>query len=336
MPSVSFRTLRRCDSACKFFARASAFCALVLGAAPALADPSELSPEVSYNYQEIETPRITATGGAERALSNSLSALFINPANMAASRVYHIGAFAQIWPEARRQSYGIAAVDSIVSSSRLAGGLGATYNLMDPDGIDRTWLDVRGGLAFPFSDSFFLGATVRYLKLGQDGLGPLGRSPASGGLEGDFILDTFSFDVGATLKPTKEFAISVVGNNLSNPDNGFQPLTVGGGIGYGNERFSLEADVVGDFTTYDDTTMRAMAGLEILVGDNFPLRAGYRFDEGAESHALGFGAGYIDRALSAEIGIRRTVSGEAATAVVFGFTYHLESAGLAPGGADTF
>src|SRR5688500_16321167 len=92
------------------------------------ADPSELPPEVGYNYGEIETPRVAATGGAQRALSNSVSALFVNPANMAASRVYHIGALAQIWPEAKRQSYGAAAVDSIVSSSRVAGGLGATYN----------------------------------------------------------------------------------------------------------------------------------------------------------------------------------------------------------------
>src|SRR6187402_3077270 len=65
------------------------------------ADPSTLPPEVGYNYQEIETPRITATNGANRALSNSTEALFNNPANMSSSRVYHLAALAQIWPEAR-------------------------------------------------------------------------------------------------------------------------------------------------------------------------------------------------------------------------------------------
>src|SRR5690606_21854557 len=80
------------------------------------AEESDLPPEVGWNYGEIETPRIAAMGGALRAYSNSLSALFINPANMAATRIYHVGALAQIWPEARRQSYGGGAVDSIVSS----------------------------------------------------------------------------------------------------------------------------------------------------------------------------------------------------------------------------
>src|SRR5450432_2619350 len=116
-----------------------AFAVLVCAAASSLvrnahADKSRVPPEVGYNYQEIETPRITATNGATRALSSSTEALFDNPANMSAARVYHLTALAQIWPESRRQSYGGAAVDSIGSSSRLAGGVCATYNTQDTDG----------------------------------------------------------------------------------------------------------------------------------------------------------------------------------------------------------
>ena len=128
-------------------------------ASAARADPSKLPPEVGYNYGQTETPRIAAMGGALRAFSNSTDALFINPANMATSRVYHIGALAQIWPEADRQSYGAAIVDSIVSSSRLAGGLGGTWTSQDPDGVDRKSLDVRFALAYPFSDHLFIGAS---------------------------------------------------------------------------------------------------------------------------------------------------------------------------------
>src|SRR5690348_585688 len=71
----------------------------------ARADPSKLSPEYGYNYNEIETARAAGTAGATRTFSNSLTALFMNPANLAAARVYHLGAFAQIYPEASRQSY---------------------------------------------------------------------------------------------------------------------------------------------------------------------------------------------------------------------------------------
>src|SRR5689334_3376728 len=70
-------------------------------------------PEVGYNYNVIETPRITAMNDAVHALSNSTEALFTNPANMSVSRVYHLTALAQVWPESHRQSYGIAAVDSV-------------------------------------------------------------------------------------------------------------------------------------------------------------------------------------------------------------------------------
>src|SRR5258705_613525 len=73
-----------------------------------LAEPSKLPPEVGYNYNEVETGRIAAKNGADRALGSSVSALFENPANMATSRVYHASALLQIWPEASRQRYGNA------------------------------------------------------------------------------------------------------------------------------------------------------------------------------------------------------------------------------------
>jgi opacity protein-like surface antigen len=310
-----------------------------LVSAPAGADRSDLPPEVGYNYGEIETPRIAAMGGAMRAFSNSLDALFINPANMAASRVYHLGALAQIWPEANRQSYGAGAIDSIVSSARIAGGLGGTWNLQDPDGIERQWTDLRFALAFPFSDEFFLGAGGRHLWLKENGDdGEIGASAASGGLHDEQILRGFSFDAGATLKPSQQFAISLVGANLNNPGTGYQPTSIGGGIGFGTDNLTIEGDLLSDFTTWEETTARAMLGGEFLAGDHYPLRLGYRYDQGANSHAVSAGVGYIDRSFAAEIAVRRVVApnDDAATAIVFGFKYHLESSGLTPSAEDTF
>jgi hypothetical protein len=93
---------------------------------------------------------------------------------------------------------------------------------------------------------------------------------------------------------------------------------------------------VADFTTYEDTKIRGMGGLELLLAEHYALRGGYRFDQGAESHALSFGGGYIDRAFLLDVGVRRVVSGESSTTIVIGFTYHLESTGLAPDSADSF
>jgi hypothetical protein len=300
------------------------------------ADPSELPPEVGYNYNEIETGRIAAKNGADRALGNSVSALFSNPANMATSRVYHAAALLQIWPEASRQSYGVGAVDSVGSSSRVAGGLGATWSRQDPDGVDRTASDLRFAFAYPLSDKVFAGAGGRFLWLSQNGAGPLGPSYSSSGLEGEKIFKNFAFDLGLTLKPGGGWALSLVGNNLNGADTGFQPLTLGGGIGFVKDKFGIEADVVADLVTWDRTTLRAMLGSELLLGEHAIIRGGYRFDDGAKSHSASLGLGYIDKAFGADLGVRRILAGDAATAVVLSFTYHVESTGLTPTPSETW
>jgi hypothetical protein len=302
----------------------------------ARAEPSTLPAEIGYSYDEIETARIAGTAGAVRAFSNSISALFWNPANLAATRVYHLGAFAQIWPEASRQSYGIAAVDSVVSSAHVAGGAGATWNFQDTDGVNRKWTDLRFALAYPVSDQFFLGLGGRYMWLSEDGNGPLGSSLASSGLPDKRIVRGFTLDAGATLKPSEHFAISLVGNNLNNPDHGYQPTSFGGGLGVAFGDISGEADLVADFTTYGATRLRPMVGLEGLFADHVETRLGYRYDDGQKSHALAAGLGYIERNFDVDVSFRRTVVGDAASVLVFGFSYHLEATGLTPSAADSF
>jgi hypothetical protein len=312
--------------------------ALATFAGGALADPSSLPPEVGYNYGLTEPPRTAGMAGAQRAFSNSTDALYVNPANMASSRIYQIGALAQIWPEARRQTYGAAIVDSIVSSSGLAGGVGASWTGQEPSGVDRSALDVRFALAYPFSDHFFLGAAGRYLSLKQDGFprGLYGLPPsiASGGRSGQTIVQDITFDAGLTVKPIAELAFSLIGQNLTNLDNSFLPLMLGGGGAYGTQDFTVEIDAVGDFSTYAEAKSRIMVGGEYLAADRFPLRLGYRYDEGQSSHAVTGGLGYIETAYSIDLAIQRVVSGGDATAIIIGFKYHVESGGLSPDGME--
>jgi opacity protein-like surface antigen len=302
------------------------------------AEASELPPEVGYNYGLQETPRIAAMGNALRAMSNSTEALHLNPANMAATRVYHVGAFAQIWPEAGRQTYGLSVVDSIVSASGLAGGISGAWTRQDPDGVDRSGFDIRFGLAYPFSEHFFLGASGRYLSLNQDGyprgVYSLAPSEASRGLRNEVVVKAITFDAGLTLKPTEGLGLSLVGSNLTDPGHGFLPLMLGGGVGYGTDDFTVEGDVLGDFTTYEETKVRAMLGGELLAADHFPLRAGYRYDQGVASHTVTGGLGYLDTAYSLDLAVERSVAGDPVTAVVIGFKYHVESSGITPQSAD--
>jgi hypothetical protein len=250
----------------------------------------------------------------------------MNPAGIGVSRVYHIGALAQIWPEAKRQSYGAAAVDSV--TSRLGAGIGLVWNDQDPDGLKRRSQDLRLALAYPFSDKVVFGITGRYLKLTQDGLGPLGLSYVSGGLKEQPIVNGFSFDAGLAITPSKLITLGVLGSNLSNPGNGFQPTSVGGGIAIGNETMAFEGDAVADFTTWGKTRGRAMGGFELLAADRFPLRAGYLYDAGASAQAVSGGLGYIDTQFAIEVSARRYVVGEKATTIVVGLQYFIESTGL--------
>ena len=299
---------------------------------PLRAEPSSLPPQVGYNFSELELPRTAAMGGALRAFSNSLEALQNNPANLAATRVYHIGGGAQFWTGANRQSYGVSIVDSVVSRSRLAGGVSANWLFQDPDGVDRSGLDVRFGLAFPVSDKLLIGASGRYLDLKEDGY-PRGRnvlppSVASGGLDGDSIVKDITFDAGLSVRPAPGLALSLVGQNLTDPGHGFLPLLLGGGVGYGTNLFTIEADLVGDFTTYEQTELRGMGGIEFLAAGQYPIRLGYRYDGGQSSHALSGGLGYAAREFSFDASVRRVLGDEGFTAFFVGVKYHVESLGI--------
>lgn len=294
----------------------------------AAAEPSKLSPEIGYDHGEIETARAGALGGAVRASGSSTTSIFSNPATMAATKVYHLEGLAEIWPEARRQSYGAAAVDSVMNSYQIAGGVGGTYTLQDPDGLKRKIVDVRVALAMPLGDRFFAGAAMKYMRLEQNGLGPLGRSLASGGLAKGAIINGWTFDAGVAARPIDWLTIGIVGTNLTNPGNSFQPTGFGGGLAIGNQDFSISGDVAADFTTYQRTTLRTMAGGEYLAADRFPIRLGYRFDDGAKTHAISGGAGYIDRSFGVSASLRRTVSGEVSTAIFLGIQFFVESTGI--------
>jgi hypothetical protein len=290
----------------------------------------------AYNYGENETTRTAGMAGAARATGHGTSALFVNPANMVQTRIYHIGAMAQVTPEYNRQVYGGAIVDSV--TSRLAGGIAVHGGFLDPDGIDRSWLDVRLGLAYPIADALYVGFSGRYLKVTQDALGVLGESRASGGLRdpegGRFaFVNVPTFDAGVTIRAAESLFFGVAGQNLSFPDNGLLPTTFGGGAGFVSEGLTIEVDGLADFNSYESTSARIMGGAEYVAAGHVPLRAGYRFDQGAESHALSGGLGYIANEFSAELSVRRTIAGPSSTMIFIGLAYFLESSGLTRGPA---
>ncbi len=295
---------------------------------------SPLPSPLITNEGENETPRSAAMGGALRAWGSDTTAVFLNPANLAETSAYHIAGVVQLTPEASRQAYGAVVMDSV--TNKLAGGVSVVGSFVDPDGIDRNTLDIRIALAYPLTNRFLLGLGGRYMRATQLGIGPFGDSKISGGLvdgEGRFpLFSTATFDAGLTIKATESIAISVVGQNLTFPNNGILPTTVGGGVGYSGSGFTLDVDGIADFNSWGKPTARIMAGGEYVIAGSFPLRLGYRYDQGPENHSLSFGAGYITREFSIEASVRRALDEVGPTTVVVGLAYFLESSGLVRSG----
>jgi hypothetical protein len=307
-------------------------CAGAMSPALASASPSTTSIEQAYELGEVQHPRTIALGGAQQVWGGSTTAVFVNPANLPLYRVYHLEGLAAFSPEARRQSYGGAIVDS--STSRLAGGLGGTWSTMDPDGIRREWTDLRLALAYPLGDRFHVGVTGRYLRALQGvSRGALGPSLASDGNPSSPLINMLTFDAGLAIALSEQFRLAVSGRNLTAPGHSFAPLGVAGGLGWSNQIVTAEANSLVDFTTFGGPRARAMAGVELLLGDHFPLRGSYRYDAGMRTHAVGLGAGYVDRRFSVEIGGRRDiVADHPSTMLSVGLRLFIDSGGSSGNG----
>jgi hypothetical protein len=325
-------------------ARAAAGASLAAGsfvllfAATASASPSTTSPEQGYDLGEVQSPRAVGMGGALNALGTSTTALYLNPANMALARVYHFEALGAFSPEARRQSYGGAVIDSLLNRAHLAGGVAANWSMLDPDGIQRAWTDVRAALGYPLGDFVSLGVTGRYLRVEQSiGSGPFGLSLASGGTAGQPLFNQVTFDAGATITPFESLRLGVVGHNLTNPGTGFAPTTLAGGIGWFSHEFTIEGDALADFTTWGTTKSRLMLGGEYFAANRYPIRIGYRYDDGTKTHAVSGGLGYIDRKWSIEVSGRHDVAGNhPATMISISLRYFYDPTGGMEEGADAF
>ena len=230
-----------------------------------------------------------------------------------------------VFPEARRQSYGGAVVDS--STSKITGGFAGAWSNIDTDGINRTWTNLRLALAYPLGDKLAFGATGRYLRVDQAvAEGPLGASLASDGTSTSPILSKVTFDAGLTVAPIDALRIGVVGHNLTDIGNALAPTTVVGGIGYTTTDLILEADGMADFTTWGKTQARVMAGGELFLADHFPIRLGYRYDEGLNTHAIAAGLGYIDQHWSFEVSGRHDIVGhDPATMLSVGLRYFYDA-----------
>jgi hypothetical protein len=306
--------MRTSRSSALSIALASTALSLVTGVAPSASadEPSYRPPEYGYQYGETEQPRTLAMGGAARAWGWSTSAIASNPANLAAQRVYHFEGIFGLDTKAHRLSFGGAIMDSI--TSRLAMGVMAVKSQLggDSDTYQRGSLDVKLAAAYPLSDRVSFGLTGRYLRVTQDGYGPLsaggGASPISRGDADDPNFLRLTFDAGLGFALTEALRLGVVGYNLTSTSSPLAPWMVGGGAGLKIGDATIEGNVVAaDKTTWGAWKTRGMIGGELLVADRYPIRLGYLYDQGTKRHAVSWGLGYVDRSFAIDVGFRTEI-----------------------------
>lgn len=277
----------------------------------------------------MESTRSMAMGGSMAAVGTSTTALYENPANLPFARVYHFEAFAAYAPEPRRQSYGGAIADS--STNRLAGGFAGSYNMMDPDGIDRKWADMRLSLAYPLADWLAVGVAGRYMNIRQGtGHGSFGSSLVSDGTPDSALWSGFTVDGGLTVQPVTGLRIGAVAKNITHPGNGLLPTVLATGIGFTHELFAIEADSLVDFDTFGKARPRFSLGAEVFLFGHIPIRGGYRYDIGMRAHTLSWGVGYIDKKFGVEASGRRDIIADhPMTVVSLAVRYFYDAAGNA-------
>jgi hypothetical protein len=138
----------------------------------------------------------------------------------------------------------------------------------------------HGALAFPLTQSFFVGATGKYQSLN----GPQ-----------DDEMRAANVDASAFYKAASLVSLGVSGYNLLNAGHKtIQPRGIGVGAAVGDERhFQLSADWRGDFDRKGKLTNLYAAGGEVLLLDILPVRVGYLRDETRNASAWSAGVGLV-------------------------------------------
>jgi len=272
--------------------------------------PSAALGQVQTAPETPVTARTMALGGGTHAIAQSTSSLYVNPAAMNQSRVYHVDSSVLWDPSQGRWAFGGAVIDS---TRKVGAGLAYHYSLLDGDTRNH---DFRIALGAALAEGVSLGVTGRYL----DYVG----APTANGVRGS-AYSGFTVDVGVSLKPWSWLTLGITGYSLSNPDTALSPLSIGGGIGViPIDTLHIVADTVWDVTSFaDGPRARWSGGVELLAG-RVPLRLGYTYDDirlNNPVHLLTAGLGYIDQMFAVEAALRQELHGGSQTTLLLNLRY---------------
>jgi opacity protein-like surface antigen len=256
----------------------------------------------------LEEVRSMGMGGALRSNAYSTSALMLNPGGIAMAKLYHMEATYMYDHPFESHLMGASVVDSITSF--LGVGVGYFYRRVERDDIKMQVHDARLSLAIPIANIVGLGITGKYLRSVNDmNIDEDIQSPPYGR-----ELNNFSLDAGVQFRIGKHFGFGAAGYNLTKIDTPVAPLSLGLSANVAFANFIVVFDTLLDWSTYDDLSLKYMAGAEYFLLGRVPIRAGYSYNDGEKAHTIHGGIGYISKVASVEAAVsgdvNQPISGE--------------------------
>ena len=277
--------------------------------------------------------RAMGMGEAQRATATGASGPLLNPAGMSLVRQYVIEGMYGVKIESVGHHANLSVVDSI--TARVAAGLFYSFiyetpkigfnwagGKVDSEQITRTGHAAGLSLSLPLGDHFILGATAKYLHIDTTAPLPMGTVPDHLTLDS---VNGVTFDIGMIIRLGDRFNVGLIGYNLWDHGSRESPLSLGIGLAYVPvPTLSINFDTVINFTGYQNyridmmtgkvsldqkTTARLGPGIEWVVSNKVPLRAGVVYDSGLPATYLTFGLGYLSPSFGIDLSYRAKVQG---------------------------
>lgn len=265
--------------------------------------------------ETLETARGLAMGTGARASAMSTSALAYNSANMPLGSMYHIEGFGDYEPAVGRWIMGASVVDSMTSNL----AMGASFRGIISNGEEGySGFDGRLAAAYPISDMFGVGLSGRFMSFEQQGAG-LGTRK-----DGDVLARHFTMDASMRFTITEGLNVAALAYNFIDAKSELVPILVGGSISYAAGGFSVGFDELTDLSTFDKAKPLVGGGAEYLAGDAVPLRLGYRFDSGRETHVVSGGIGYVSAAVGVDLAVQQEVKNGKNTEIMLSLRYFVQ------------
>jgi hypothetical protein len=218
-------------------------------------------------YDEFAGLRSQAMGGAHRGLGTSNDTMFLNPAGMISYRRYSVDLSYGFTSFDDLSHISISAVDS--KSGPVAGAAGYTHDRGDPDGSNAKLHRIYMGAAYPISQNFGFGITVRHIR---------GDFTDEKGVRHEEI-ELYNGDVGVFLMAAEGVGIGFTYHNLIRGDYPkLTPPSLGVGGSYTNGPIALAADISMDVRDTDNRRIGYHLGGEYFIGQEYPIRLGWKYN----------------------------------------------------------